>query len=93
MIEELAASVFTAEHIFTRNHLQLPANESAAPARLLLMLHKLDQAPVAGNDGLRIVGRSDHEGVVPDQTTELFCVDTLAEMSRVNQVDVRRQSG
>ena len=78
-IEELATSVFIAEHICTRDPLQLPPNGSATQARLLMMLHEIDQAPVAGSDGLRIVRRADLEGAAPDQATELFCIDTPAE--------------
>lgn len=48
-IEEFASTVFLAEHICSRNSFELDPSVFTEQAILLMLLYRLDQAPVAGS--------------------------------------------
>lgn len=78
-IEELATTVFLAEHICSRNPFELDPNVSTEQASLLMQLYELDQAPVAGSGGTQIVLRMSLDVDKTVKKVGQFAVDTPAE--------------
>jgi hypothetical protein len=78
-IEELASTVFLAEHICSHNPFELDSAASTEQASLLMQLYELDQAPVAGSDGSQIVLRMNLEAARSGQKVGQFAVDTPAK--------------
>lgn len=74
--EEIAHSVFRAEHICNRNPLQLSGSGLAAHAKLMLSLFELEQAPIEGSNGLQIVRASDLEHSDLEGATAALAVST-----------------
>lgn len=78
-IEELLSSVFLAEHVCSRNPFELDPDASTEQASLLMQLHGLGQAPVAGSGGSQIVLRINLDIAKSGQKVGQFAVDTPAE--------------
>jgi hypothetical protein len=78
-IEELAITVFLAEHICSRNPFELDPAVSTEQASLLMQLYELDQAPVAGSGGSQIVLRMNLDVDRSGKKVGQFAVDTPAE--------------
>jgi hypothetical protein len=78
-IEELATTVFLAEHICSRNPFELDPDVSTEQASLLMQLYELDQAPVAGSGGTQIVLRMSLDVDRTVKKVGQFAVDTPAE--------------
>ena len=78
-IEELATTVFLAEHICSRNPFELDPAVSTEQASLLMQLYELDQAPVAGSGGTQIVLRMSLDVDRTVKKVGQFAVDTPAE--------------
>ncbi len=78
-IEELATTVFLAEHICSHNPFELDPAGSTEQASLLMQLYELDQAPVAGSGGSQIVLRMNLEAARSGQKVGQFAVDTPAK--------------
>lgn len=78
-IEELATTVFFAEHICSRNPFELDPDVSTEQASLLMQLYELDQAPVAGSGGTQIVLRMSLDVDRTVKKVGQFAVDTPAE--------------
>ena len=78
-IEELASTVFLAEHICSRNPFELDPDVSTEQASLLMQLYELDQAPVAGSGGTQIVLRMSLDVDRTVKKVGQYAVDTPAE--------------
>ena len=78
-IEELATTVFLAEHICSRNPFELDPDVSTEQASLLMQLYELDQAPVAGSGGSKIVLRMNLDVGRTVKKVGQFAFDTPAE--------------
>jgi hypothetical protein len=78
-IEELASTVFRAEHVCSRNPFELEPDASTEQASLLMQLYGLGQAPIAGSGGSQIVLRMNLDAARSGQKVDEFAVDTPAE--------------
>jgi hypothetical protein len=78
-IEELASTVFLAEHICSCNPFELHPDASTEQASLLMQLYELDQAPIASSGGSQIVLRMNLDAARSGQKVGQLAVDTPAE--------------
>ena len=78
-IEEIASTVFLAEHICSRNPFELHPDASTEQASLLMQLYELDQAPIASSGGSQIVLRMNLDAARSGQKVGQLAVDTPAE--------------
>jgi len=78
-IEELASTVFLAEHVCSRNPFELDPSASTEQASLLMQLYGLDQAPVAGSGGSQIVVRKMLDAARLSRRVDQVAIDTPTE--------------